>query len=185
MTHQRANRAVLPRGPAPLRARTVARRRPMERARPGGHGAKRIRRILHATDFSAASRRAFAMAVDLARHNGAELVLIHALAPPAMVLEEGYLAAMHYQQVVYKAGRAAQIQLDRLSARARRAGVRASTQLLDGEPYDQIVRAAQRTSSDLLVLGTHGRTRLARLVLGSVAHRVIGLAPCPVVTVRG
>jgi nucleotide-binding universal stress UspA family protein len=177
-------RLISPRA-APPQARTIARRRSAPRTSAGRHAAKRMRWILHATDFSAASRRAFAMALDLARHDGAELVLVHALAPPAMVLEEGYLAATHYQQMAAEEHRGAQKRLDGLAARARRGGVRASTQLLDGHPYEQIVRAAQRTRADLVVLGTHGRTRLARLLLGSVARRVIGLAPCPVITVPG
>ena len=112
-------------------------------------------------------------------------MLVHALAPPAMVLEEGYLAAVHYQEMVNEQRQVAQTRLDGLAARARRAGVRASTHVLDGHPYEQIVRAAEHARADLVVVGTHGRTRLARLLLGSVARRVIGLAPCPVMTVRG
>jgi nucleotide-binding universal stress UspA family protein len=85
-----------------------------------------------------------------------------------------------------EAGRAwAQKQMNRLLARARKAGVRARGQLLDGVAHEAIVRAARRQGVDRLVMGTHGRTGVARLFLGSVAARVTATAPCPVLTVRG
>ena len=65
------------------------------------------------------------------------------------------------------------------------AKVRARGLLLEGVAHDQIVRAARRKKADLLVLGTHGRTGVARFFLGSVAGRVVASAPCPVLTVRG
>ncbi len=52
-------------------------------------------------------------------------------------------------------------------------------------PFDAIARMAKRIGADLVVVGTHGRTGLARVALGSVAERVVALAPCPVLTVRG
>jgi nucleotide-binding universal stress UspA family protein len=122
--------------------------------------------------------------VDLARRGGAELMLVHVLAPPEVGLDDTYLASVHYEQMAHEERRAAEARLGGLSMRARRARVRASTQVLDGQPYEQIVQAAQRTRADLVVIGTHGRTGLKRLLLGSVAHRVVGLAPCPVITVR-
>jgi nucleotide-binding universal stress UspA family protein len=65
------------------------------------------------------------------------------------------------------------------------AGVRATGLLLDGAPHDQIPRAARRNRADLIVIGTHGRTGLSKVLLGSVAERVIRSATCPVLTVRG
>ena len=69
--------------------------------------------------------------------------------------------------------------------KAKSAKVRAKGVLLEGVAHDQIVRAAKRQKADLLVLGTHGRTGVARFFLGSVAGRVVASAPCPVLTVRG
>lgn len=57
--------------------------------------------------------------------------------------------------------------------------------LLDGVPYEQIARAARSKRADLIVMGTHGRTGLSRFFIGSVAARVIPLAHCPVLSVRG
>jgi universal stress protein A len=53
-----------------------------------------------------------------------------------------------------------------------------------GHPFEQILEVAKRERADLIVMGTHGRTGLAHLVMGSVAVRVVRLAPCPVLTVR-
>jgi nucleotide-binding universal stress UspA family protein len=63
--------------------------------------------------------------------------------------------------------------------------VRATTLVLEGVAHEQIVRAARSKKADLIVIGTHGRTGLAKLFLGSVASRVVAAAHCPVLTVRG
>jgi nucleotide-binding universal stress UspA family protein len=145
------------------------------------------RRILHPTDFSKASTPAFARALAEARQTRSELVLVHVLAPviPAVGASEGYLSPSVYEQMS-KSGRAwAQKQMDRLIAKAKAAGVRARGMLLEGVPHEQIVRAAKRQRAALIVIGTHGRTGVARFFLGSVAARVAATAPCPVLTVRG
>jgi nucleotide-binding universal stress UspA family protein len=74
--------------------------------------------------------------------------------------------------------------LARLGARATRAGVPASEVLAEGWVPEQIAKLAKKRHADL-VMGTHGRTGWAKVMLGSVAERVISLAPCPVLTVRG
>jgi nucleotide-binding universal stress UspA family protein len=76
-----------------------------------------------------------------------------------------------------------QKKLDALVARAKSAGVRARGLLLEGQPSSRILHAAR--GAGLLVMGTHGRSGLARFILGSVASRVVAGARCPVVTVRG
>jgi len=70
-------------------------------------------------------------------------------------------------------------------AKAKKAGVRAKSILLEGVPHEQIAGTARRQRADLVVMGTHGRTGLAKLFLGSVAGRVVAIAQCPVMTVRG
>jgi nucleotide-binding universal stress UspA family protein len=144
-----------------------------------------FRHILHPTDFSRASAKAFATAVELARANRAALTVVHVLTPVVPVAGEGYVLPETYEQIEAAARAAAQKQLDRLVAKAKPAGVRATGLLLTGTPHDQIVRAARSRRADLVVIGTHGRTGLARFFLGSVAARVTALAPCPVLTVRG
>ena len=74
---------------------------------------------------------------------------------------------------------------DALIAKAKRAGVRIKSLLVKGLPHERIAQAARSNKADLIVIGTHGRTGLAKLVLGSVASRVPTVSPCPVLTVRG
>lgn len=145
-----------------------------------------FRRIVHATDFSPASRAALAKAVELARAARAELTIVHVFASPVLDYgPEGYALADTYERMVASVRAGAQQQLDRLRRRLTRSGVRVRTLLFEGVAHDRIVRAAKSRRADVLVIGTHGRTGLARLFLGSVAARIIATASCPVLTVRG
>jgi len=145
------------------------------------------RPILHATDFSPASRPAFAKALDMARRERAPLLIAHVLSPPTpMMTGEGYVTPSIWDEITQGYRRTAQKQLDALLSRAKRAGVRARGLLLEGTPAaDVIVRAAKARHAGTIVLGTHGRSGVARMLLGSVAARVVASAPCPVMTVRG
>jgi len=145
------------------------------------------RRILHPTDFSKASTPAFARALAEARQTRSDLILVHVLAPviPAAGASEGYLSPSVYEQMSTSARAWAQKQMDRLLAKAKAARVRARGMLLEGVAHEQIVRAAKRHRAHLIVIGTHGRTGVARFFLGCVAARVAATAPCPVLTVRG
>jgi nucleotide-binding universal stress UspA family protein len=141
---------------------------------------RRVQRIVHPTDFSKNADRAFQKAVEFAKQNRAELLLVHvllrALPPPS--LWRGV-----YDRIDAQERRVAETRLSALLARAQRAKVRARTLLLSGVTYDQIVRVAESMRAGLIVMGSHGRTGLSKLLLGSVAERVSGLAPCPVLIV--
>lgn len=143
------------------------------------------RRVLHPTDFSKASSAAFARSLADARANRGELVLVHVLAPVIPVAGEGYVSPSVYEQMSQSARAWARKQMDRLLAKARAARVRARGLVLEGVTHEQIVRAAKRQRVGIIVMGTHGRTGVARFFLGSVAARVAATAPCPVLTVRG
>jgi nucleotide-binding universal stress UspA family protein len=145
----------------------------------------RLRRILHPTDFSSASRAAFKRAVSMAKADKAQLILLHVLAPPVPIAGEGYIPPNVYEDLEASARKYAEKKLAALQAKARQAGVRATPLLLEGVVHEQIVRAAKSKKADLIVIGTHGRTGLAKFFLGSVASRVVTAAPCPVMTVRG
>ena len=146
----------------------------------------RIRRILHPSDFSKASGAAFAKAVDLAKSNRAEVVVLHVLAPPMpMMAGDGYVSPRVYEDLDKSARAYASKELASLVAKAKKAGVRAKAVLRDGMAHEQIARAARSPRADMIVIGTHGRTGLAKLFLGSVAGRVVATAKCPVMTVRG
>jgi nucleotide-binding universal stress UspA family protein len=145
----------------------------------------RIRRIVYASDFSRASRPAFTKAVDLAKAYRAELVVLHVLSIVPPVIEDGYMAPRVWEELEAGARAAAQTQLDRLVVKARKARLRVKGLVVLGSPYEDIVRAAKRQRADLLVMGTHGRTGLTKVLLGSVAERVLRTSTCPVMTVRG
>lgn len=143
-----------------------------------------MRRILFASDFSKASRKAFTTAVAMAKANRAALTIVHVIVPFTPIVPEQYLSAETWEQIDNEAKRVSRQQLRRVMARARKAGIRVVGLLQEGDPAQQIIRAARSTRADLLVVGTHGRTGLAKFFVGSVASRVVATAACPVVTVR-
>jgi nucleotide-binding universal stress UspA family protein len=137
------------------------------------------RPILYATDFSPASAAAFRAAVDAALGRRAELIVVHVVAIP---VPEDWPTAP-YDALLTSIERHVEQRLDRLVRRGRGHGVRARALVLRGVPFDAIIGAARRHRAQLVVIGTHGRTGFQRWMLGSVASRVVALAPCPVLTV--
>jgi len=108
------------------------------------------------------------------------------LAPVLPMMADGYAVPADTYTKMEEAGRRYGTKhLAALVTKARKAGVRARALLLEGVAYDRIVAAARRQHATMIVMGTHGRTGLARFVLGSVAGRVVAHAKCPVLTVRG
>jgi nucleotide-binding universal stress UspA family protein len=142
-----------------------------------------IRRLLCATDLSPASQPAWDEARLLARLLGAEVMLLHVVSPMPLQLE-GYFPPPLYLELVEGARRKARADLDAQLARAGGPGVKARGRVADGIPAERIVDVAREEGSDLLVVGTRGRTGLERVLLGSVADRVVRTASRPVVTVR-
>ena len=141
--------------------------------------------VLHPTDFSSASAKAFSRAIAEARTRKTPLLILHVLSPIVPVVGEGYVSPSAYQEMSAASRAWAQKKLDRAVAKAKTARVRARGMLRDGTAHDQIARVAKARHAKLIVMGTHGRTGVARFFLGSVAARVAATAPCPVLTVRG
>jgi universal stress protein A len=144
---------------------------------------RRIRRILHATDFSPASRSASAKALELAKQDRARVCLVHVQVPPSPFLGDELPSS--YLELQARARRDAERRLAAAVDKAKKAGVRVESKLIVGTPSEQIIRHAGRWHADLIVVGTHGRTGLGRVFMGSVAERVLQRASCPVLTVRG
>lgn len=133
--------------------------------------------VLHPTDFSENSEFAFRMACALARDYNARLVLLHVMAPPMVIYAGGPIPAE-----MWPSTDEVQEKLRKLEEQAHR--VRVESQVMEGDPVDMILRAAEETHSDVIVMGTHGRTGLGRLLMGSVAEAVIRKVPCPVLSVK-
>src|SRR5512147_1210557 len=109
---------------------------------------KLFRRILHPSDFSPASRRAFAKAVELAKGSGAELLIVHVL-PVLPLLPDVYVAATTYDALLRGQRAGATKQLDRLVSNARASGARAIGVVLDvGVPAERIARFAKARHVD-------------------------------------
>lgn len=135
-------------------------------------------KLLHPTDFSETAEQAEAQAVALAKALGAEIVLLH-----VAVYSEGTLNFA--TQRIYEVQRKwAEEALEARTAAIHDQGVAARWLRRSGVPFEAIVAAATEERADVIVMGTHGRSGLNRLLLGSVADRVIRLAPCPVLAVR-
>jgi universal stress protein A len=143
---------------------------------------RRTRHLLCPTDFSRASRPAFAWALALAKQDRARLCLLHVLVPPSPFLGDSLPAS--YVELGVRARREAERRLAALVAQAKTARVQVEAQLTEGVPDEEILRAARRQRADLIVIGTHGRTGLGRMFMGSVAERVLQRATAPVLTVR-
>jgi nucleotide-binding universal stress UspA family protein len=139
------------------------------------------KRICVAVDFSEPSRLALEEAVTLARGSGAELHLLHVHTAPSPSAVD-LLSAGFEPPETDAVAEALLASWAELAARSLDRPVRPSLEL--GSAPAQIAAYARRARIDLLVLATHGRTGLRRMVMGSVAERVVRLAPCPVLVVR-
>ena len=140
--------------------------------------------ILHPSGFSRASRPAFRQAVAMAKTKRAQLLILHVVELSAALPGGGSVPAVVYRDLQRWVQSVAQKRLHRVVGQARGLGVRANGLLQDGIPYQQIVKTARSKHADMIVMATHGWTGLLRILLGSVASRVVTLAPCPVLTVR-
>jgi universal stress protein A len=140
--------------------------------------------VLYATDFSRPSLAALPHAIAAARERRAELVVLHVLPPPVGPDAMSYVPSRMYEEMKAAVVRNARRRLELLVARVSRAKVRSRWLLVEGLPQEEIPRAARKLKAALVVAGTHGRTGIARLLMGSVAAQVIGTSPCPVMTIR-
>lgn len=144
----------------------------------------RIRRILCPTDFSEHSARALRHAASLGRRLDAQLTLLHVIpfaASPGTGLAPFPLPALPLVASP-PLREQAERQLFRLAAPLLDAGHAVGLELREGEPWREIDAAARTLRADLVVMGSHGYGALERLLLGSVAERVLRSAACPVLT---
>jgi nucleotide-binding universal stress UspA family protein len=143
-----------------------------------------IRRILVPYDFSEYSQRAFGCAVHLARQWQCSIDLLHVvplLTSTSPLLTSG---AINLTNIRENLQADAEESLSQRVADAGTQSVDVRPRVLIGEPFDEICRVAEASHSDLIVMGSHGRTGFAHVFLGSVAERVVRHAPCPVLVIR-
>jgi nucleotide-binding universal stress UspA family protein len=141
----------------------------------------RFRNILHPTDFSAPSAYAFSLAAALAHDYGARLTVLHVASPPTvMVTGEIPLAVMPPDHQEHLRGLLAQLR----TIQTEYPDVVLDRKLVEGDPATEILATADVVEADLIVMGTHGRTGLSRLLMGSVAEQVSRKASVPVLLAK-
>lgn len=141
-----------------------------------------FKKLLCPIDFSPGSQQALMVATEIARETGAELVIAHAWHLPARAFAGEYPIPDHMiQQMLDEAGGA----LDKAAKPVAEVVPRVTSRLLRGLPWEQICGAARGDSAiDAIVMGTHGRSGVPRVLLGSVTEQVIRHAPCSVLAIR-
>ena len=140
-----------------------------------------LKQILIPIDFSDYSDQALRWGVSLAQKYGAQLLLLHVIPE---VLEEVSARESAGEQLVIDLTAEVEAQLHEIARQGLKEGVAVDVRVADGEPADAILRMARQEKVDLIVMGTHGRTGLSHLLLGSTAEAVVRAAACPVFTVR-
>jgi nucleotide-binding universal stress UspA family protein len=143
-----------------------------------------IKQMLVPTDFSPASDVAFGYGLDLAAREGSTIHLLHVIdgATFATAFPDGFYVEMPLlrQQLIDEST----ARLNTMADACEAAGIRATVETSVGSPPRVIAETAAARNTDLVVMGTHGRSGFAHLVVGSVAERVVRTAPCAVLTVR-
>ncbi len=146
-----------------------------------------IKTILLPTDGSECSGKAMAYALSFAKQYGARVVAVHVIDRRWEDQTRVTFAELG-QDLTQKIRKGYEEEAGRIlndaAEVARKAGVPVETRTLTGIPFEEIVRAGEELAADLIIMGTHGRTGMSHLLLGSVAEKVVRKAPCPVLTVR-
>ena len=142
-------------------------------------------RFLVPIDFSADANQALAYAIDLASKLGARLTLLHVMQSPPrggadMDVTVPHAYSQFIQHLEAEVAHSMQACLERVTA----GGLEGEIAVVHGVPFQEILDTAKKQQVDLIIMGTHGRTGLQHVLMGSVAEKVVRLAPCPVLVVR-
>ena len=139
-------------------------------------------RFLVPVDFSEDANQAVKYAIDLASKLGARMTLLHVI--QLLPLGSGDMGVTvpytYFQDLEADITSRMQAYLERVTA----AGLEGEIAVVRGVPFQEILETAKMQQVDLIVMGTHGRTGLQHVLMGSVAEKVVRLAPCPVLVVR-
>jgi len=135
-----------------------------------------VNTILHPTDFSDRSQNALQMACALARDYGASLVILYVKRWPTIIFGDGVVPTDPELFVREAKEELAELKIPDSTIQVDR-------HFEEGDPAAKILEVAKEIQADLIVMGTHGRSALGRLLMGSVASEIVRKAPCPVLTV--
>lgn len=142
-----------------------------------------IKTILFPTDFSEVSVYALQFANDMARRYGAKLYVLHVIYD---VVKAGGMSVPHASlDEMYKdIEKGAKKEIDRYGLEELRGYKNVERSVMRGIPYEEIIKFANKNKVDLIIMGTHGRKGVGRILFGSTAAQVVRNAPCPVLAVR-
>lgn len=143
-----------------------------------------VQRILFPTDFSETSKAAEKAACDLADRFGAELHVLHVLHDFFLTMPQTAAALLIPPKLLDDIINQAEAEIQKIPSAAWASGKRVVRLVRIGSTYDTIVQYAKDNAIDLIVIGTHGRSGVPHVLLGSVAERVVQHAPCSVLTIR-
>jgi nucleotide-binding universal stress UspA family protein len=143
-----------------------------------------LHRILLPTDFSKHSQNALLYAAAFAEKFAAELYLLHVVQDLTLFIPEAVSVAPPYAPATTELAAAAQGALERLVQENNLQQFQVFCQVREGPPFYEIIQFAREKEIDLIIMGTHGHSGLAHVLLGSVTEKVVRKAPCPVLTVR-
>ena len=142
-----------------------------------------IRTILFPTDFSNGARAAMDHAVSLARDYKAKLILLYVIQD--ISIAEWYIpSSLSVTDLIEDMQKSAWKEMDKWAAEVSSKVEKVEKLVIRGVPFVEIIRAAKEKDTDLIVIGTHGRTGIDHMLFGSPAEKVVRKAPCPVLTVR-
>ncbi len=144
-----------------------------------------FKKVLFCTDFSENSHYAFTYALDVAKNYGSKLIILHVA--PIMVHPDElstYLPSETLEELKTVRKKDADRQLE--THYLQKMGDFKDSQVIikEGQPFLEIIRTAKNEGVDLIVMGTHGRTGLDHMLLGSTTEKVVRQSPCPVLTIR-
>lgn len=146
--------------------------------------AVKIKKILCPVDFSENSRHALEYAVEFARMHGAELEVLHVIVPPVAAVPDFAPMPTYPPDMIQEYEENCRTQLAGFLQAVDTGNIPVKSEVFCEMPFLGIIREACDKNSDLIVMGTHGRTGLKHMLMGSVAEKVVRKAPCPVLTIR-
>lgn len=144
---------------------------------------KEFKTILMATDFSESSDHAFAYALSMAKKFNARLLLLHVINEP-IDLRGFYAPHISFEKLEEEIEEGAQKMMEKFCQTHLRDYDNYETAIIPGIPYDEVIKKAEESNAELIVLGTHGRTGLDHMLFGSTAEKVVRKSTVPVMTVR-
>ena len=141
----------------------------------------RLKRILFPTDFSECAEHAMKYAMEMARRFESKLYVMHVLDTRIYGHLEPFATTVWS---VYDAKEEAAKSIVDIIPESEREALKAESLVREGTPFVEIIKFAREAEIDLIVIGTHGRTGLSHMLMGSVAEKVVRKAHCPVLTIR-